>query len=276
MECNTPPACLLNKRFLLAKLWLDHILSFREPRKRLQAVHEITNNVPNNLWDVYKGVIERIEKGDRDLALRIFSWLFRAQRILRMDELLEALVVEKGDTDLDRECLLEPSDVIKCCNSLVVYEESSGFVRFSHETVHDYIKNNMAILPANTHLAKSCLTYLAFDVFDVFDPKISTKERVQEYKFSLYSAQFWGFHAKEAEECREVQDAVVACFTSRDRRNTILQTEAYARSNGRSSSFAEGQTLLHLIAETGLARTCTLALEQRQEMKYSSYVLYPN
>ena len=113
---------MLNKRFLLSKLRLDHILSFREPQQRLQAVREITNNVPNNLSEVYKGIMARIEDNDRDLAMKIFSWLFRAWRILLMDELLEALVVEETGTDLDREFLLEPSDVIRCCNGLVIWE----------------------------------------------------------------------------------------------------------------------------------------------------------
>ena len=81
-----------------------------------------------------------------------------------MDELLEVIVVEDGNQDLETESLIEPSDVIQCCKSLVLYEESSGIVRFTHETVNDYIKDNIDILPPVTNLTKTCLSYLAFKV----------------------------------------------------------------------------------------------------------------
>lgn len=274
MECKNASNLQLTVRFLLAKLWLDQILRLREPRKRLHAVEEMTKSIPNSLSEAYQALIGRIDEIDRDLALRIFSWLFRAQRILRMDELLEALVVEEGDRDLERECLLEPSDIIKCCNGLVLYEESSGFVRFSHETVHDYFKTNINILPTSAHLAKSCLTYLSFDVFEQpCSGRDSIEEQVRRYKFSLYAAQFWRFHVKEAEEYREVQEAVVSCFASKGRRNSMLQMKAYAKSNGRNSSFVQGKSLIHLLAETGLSATCNFVLEKGQVKEGTVYVL---
>src|SRR5438552_2062786 len=136
------------RRFLLAKLRMDDILSVREPRRRLQALHNISSS-DDSVSKAYKGVVERIELADRDLAFRVFSWLFRSRRILYMDELLEALVVEVGDTDLDRESLLQAQDIIKSCNRLVMYEELSEFVRFSHVTVHEYFRNNLSLLPPN-------------------------------------------------------------------------------------------------------------------------------
>jgi len=75
--------------------------------------------------------------------LKILSWLFRAQRVLRMDELLEALVVEEGDQGLEQDYMLDAAAVIECCKSLVLYEESSGLVRFAHETVQTFIARNI-------------------------------------------------------------------------------------------------------------------------------------
>ena len=268
MECKNANTLKLTIRFLLVELWLDQILSLREPRKRLQAVEEMTKSIPNSLSEIYKGLLGRIDEIDRDLAFRIFSWLFRAQRILRMEELLEALVVEEGDKDLELECLLEPSYVIKCCNGLVLYEESSGSVRFSHVTVYDYFKTNIDILPTSAHLAKSCLTYLSFDVFkQPCSGRDSIEERVQRYRFGLYAAQFWRFHAKEAEEYREVQETVVSCFTMKGRRDTVLQMEVYAKSNGHHTSFVQGKGLIHLLAETGLCETSRFVLANDQGKK---------
>jgi ankyrin repeat protein len=263
---------MLILRFLLAKLRMDDILSVREPRRRLQALHNISRS-DDSVSKAYKGVVERIELADRDLAFRVFSWLFRSRRILHMDELLEALVVEVGDTDLDPESLLQGQDIIKSCNRLVMYEELSEFVRFSHVTVHEYFRNNISLLPPNSHLAMSCLTYLMFNVFSqCCHGKSAIEKRLNIYKFSRYAVENWGFHVKESEDNRQVQETVLACFMSQTRRDAILQMEVYGRSNGRSSVFTEGQTLLHMLADKGLAKTCALALEMRSEVVQPSYI----
>jgi hypothetical protein len=207
--------------------------------------------------------MERIEKSDKDLALRILSWLFRAQRVLRMDELLEALVVEEGDQDLEREYMLDAGSVVECCKSLVLYEESSGLVRFTHETVQDFIAKNIPHLLQTSVLAKTCLTYLAFREFDEpCSQEEILKNRVEKYKFLRYAARYWAFHTKEAEQCPDVQDAVLSCLASENKTNSILQLEAYA-SAGSGTSFTSGQTLLHVMAERGFATTCSLVLEWR-------------
>ncbi len=193
-----------------------------------------------------------------------------------MDELLEVLVVEDGNQDLETESLIEPADVIQCCKSLVLYEESSGIVRFTHETVNDYINDNIDILPPVTNLTKTCLSYLAFKVFDKpCHGKKDIEERALKYKFSLYDAQFWGHHARAAEECPNIQRTIISCFASEDKRNAVLQLEAYANSGLRDTSFPKGHTLLHLLARMGLTRTCNLLFEDNQQTGGSStYVLY--
>src|SRR5271154_624078 len=108
----------------------------------------------------YSDIIQRIETsrpGDKELAMRIFSWICRAFRTLSMEELLEALVVEELEQDLTLDEGLQdklaPSDVIDCCKSLVIYEKSSGLVRFTHFTVQEYIESKaQKILPPVTHL----------------------------------------------------------------------------------------------------------------------------
>ena len=98
---------------------------------------------PRDMSSAYKDVMQRIEQskpGDKVLAIKILSWLFYAFRPLLMDELLEALVVEDGDQDLQRDDMLQPTDVIECCKSLVVHEISTGLVRFPHYTVQEFIE----------------------------------------------------------------------------------------------------------------------------------------
>lgn len=211
--------------------------------------------------------IERSRPGDKDLALRILSWLFHTQRALRMDELLEALVVEELEPKEEFEDMLQnmlaPDEVIECCQSLVLYEESSGSVRFSHYTVQEFIASHLQTLPPNVDLAKSCLNYLAFAKLD--EPcldRVSVQMRVQKYKFSQYAAQYWSVHtAGKAEESPEIQLAILHVFGSDAKRNAILQLDTYANSRWGNISFTKGQTLLHVLAHKGLVTLCMLVLD---------------
>ena len=132
-------------RFLLAKLQLEYVLGFREPAKRMKAF----NALPNDLFEAYDTAIERIRasrRGDEELAMKIFSWLSRAKRNLTMSELLEALVVEDAEPDDDIASILEnmltPADIIECCKSLIIHDDQSGVVRFTHYTVQDFMESS--------------------------------------------------------------------------------------------------------------------------------------
>src|SRR5436190_579279 len=114
---------------------MDHVLTYREPRKRLKAV----DTVPKDMSSSYADVIQRIEHsepGDRELGFKVLSWLFHAKRTLSMNELLEALAVEEFELNqrLDDilHDMLSPRDVIECCKSLVGYDEPSGLISFTH------------------------------------------------------------------------------------------------------------------------------------------------
>ena len=241
--------------------------------------------VPKDMYSAYNDVMERIENSrrgdDKDLAMRILSWLFRAQRTLHMDELLEALAVgpddddsDEDDQDLIHENMLQPFQIIECCKSLVLYEESSGLVRFTHYTVQEFIARHIQQnLPPAIDLAKTCLTYLAFDEFDyVCYDENSMEKQIQKYKFSHYAAQFWGFHTRgQAEESPNVQIAIFRLFASQNKRNSILQMETYAKWG--DIYFARDQTLLHVIATNGLATICKLALESRSTNGIDGYLV---
>jgi hypothetical protein len=150
---------------LLVKLQLDQILRFRGPRDQLKAF----KNVQMSISSLYDDTLARFEQNgeDKALAMTIFSWLLRAKRPLRMDELREALVVEEGDHHLERDFMVDSDDVLNVCKGLIEFDASSGLVRFAHFTMEEYIKGNLQdFLPPAVHLAKTCLTYLTMDDFD--------------------------------------------------------------------------------------------------------------
>src|SRR5216117_1020445 len=125
---------LTNSRFLLVKFQMDYVLDHRESNKRMKAL----KTVPEDMNSAYTDVIQRIKQSsfreDKDLAMRIFLWLSRTHRPLLMDELLAALAIHSNDDSSDDDDddsdevidsdVLHPDEVIECCKSLVLFEES--------------------------------------------------------------------------------------------------------------------------------------------------------
>jgi len=172
-----------------------------------------------------------------------------------MIELLEALVVEDGDRGLQREEMLTPSEVIACCKSLVIYDESNELVRFAHYSVQEFIGGSLQQkLPPASDLAKTCLTYLAFDEFETpCTDYESLQDRIQQFEFSSYAAQFWAIHVTkgDAERLDDIQRAIFGILACDNKKNLMLQLDPY--------SFSD-QTFIHIVAKNGLATICALIL----------------
>ena len=208
MECKIPILSGSKCRFLLAKLQIDHILSPRSPLDQLKRL----KTIPTDLFEAYDRVIERIkgsgQEGDTDLSMIIISWIYHAQRILTMDELLEAVVIEQycqdanpelsiEELDTILECKITPIDVVDSCKGLVLFEESSRSVRFTHETVKEFIKKRNLKLLSPGRLAKICLIYLGSHPFDTPCPdETSLLARMETYKLNRYAAQYWHGHIR--------------------------------------------------------------------------------
>lgn len=246
-------------RFLLAKLQLDHILSHRDPRKRQEAVE----TVPCNLLEAYQDIMGRInscEKDDRDLALKIFSWLFHTQRSLRMSELREALAVREDDQDIQEDYLLDAQDIIDCCKSMVMYEEESDIVGFAHYTVQHFLQSEyLPSLLTRVDLAKLCLTYLLFDVFGegACVEKLSWECRLNTLKFSEFAAKFWGYYSQgEGEENERVRRYIFLLISSKPKKESMVQLQSYSPgpSGYPIGNYPQNRTGLHILASQGLSK----------------------
>ena len=198
-------------RFLLVKFQLDYILDQEKPRDAIKAL----DTLPTDMETAYKEVLVRIDKTKgKDTALQILSWLFHAQRPLHMDELQEVLSIETQppDTELYPEYFIDPVQIIHYCQGLVEFDENSGIVRFTHYTVQEFLKAKYQDkLLSPTDLAKVCLTYLTFDIFEhgPCPNKEAFNQRMESYRFSDYAVQYWGFYVRgKGEEDSEILDAL--------------------------------------------------------------------
>ena len=154
---------LAKYRFLLVKFQLDYILDKEEPRDAIEAL----GTLPKDMSAAYEEVLARIDKiKGKDTALKILSWLFHAQRPLKMYEIQEVLSIRIQDTKLYPEYFIDPVQIIHYCQGLVELDHTSQIIRFTHYTVQDFLDKYQNKLLALTDLAKICLTYLTFDIFE--------------------------------------------------------------------------------------------------------------
>jgi uncharacterized protein len=193
--------------------------------------------------------------------MRILSWVLRSFRPLKMDELREALVVEDVEADVTFKELLEDqlssSDIIECCKSLVIHEESSGLVRFTHFTAHQFIAEHVwTRLPPATHLANSCLTY--FTSPDIKSTWLAEKFQTKRTSFYKYAIQNWALHtAGDAEDLPSIQTKFLIAFGQA--RSSQHYDFLYCKWAS-IPSHPERHVLLHIMARFGLAKLCELYL----------------
>jgi hypothetical protein len=151
----------------------------------------------------YASAMERIESqvpDQTDLAKQVLGWIVHAKRQFSAVELQEALGVEAGDAELDRDNCPDVDDMVSACAGLVTIDGSSGVIRLVHYTTQEYFdRTRHAWFPnADAMITTVCLTYLSFRVFDQ-DCRLRHDEPSSEhypgFYFHLYAARYWPRHA---------------------------------------------------------------------------------
>lgn len=264
---------------MLAEFQLNYVLTFlSQPKKLVNAL----TNLPSTIDEAYNNIMSRIEKGgsiDKDLALRTLSWVFHnsaGARPLKIAELCDLLVIEAGDSDFDPQYRSSPDDIIAVCQSLIVLNESTGDVRFTHLTVREFLRSYPELL-APLDLAKVCLTYLTLDEFEKgrSPSREAFDARLQRYRAGNYVANFWGSYARPAEELPDIQPAILKFLTSQNKINAYLEMNYYNADNWKDYSdwkeiqaTFDGEIWTHVVAKTGLTKT----LERFLDGLYSAFL----
>src|SRR5271154_299100 len=249
----------LRFRFLLASLQLQHVLRAKGDDSMRKALNEL----PSTPDEAFENILQRIEEQERHsstAAIRTLTWCYYSRRPLKMAEICQALIVEDGHHSLESNGKSATS-VIDSCLSFVTRDQSTGGVRFIHPSVQRWFNRepqNQKLL-APDYLAKTCLTCLNFNVFDVpIDDSRGVRREdlmsqyIGPYPFYGYAAQFWGDHTRETEQGPTVQRASIEFLESENRRTFMLKITALLENEG----YIPGQTVLHVAASNGLAAVC--------------------
>ena len=182
--------------------------------------------------------MQRIKNSGKqyEIARRALSWVYFAKRPLRMEELQEALAVnliwdiEEADEDcrdLDRDDIEKPQTIIESCGSLISWDRSTNVVGFSHYTVSEFFAVHVdGNIESETYIARTCLTYLCFEVFDKGPCGWKEfEERVNRYRLAPYVAKYFGKHVSGSKAEEDLQDLVLSILFSRSRSSAWLELD---------------------------------------------------
>src|ERR1700748_3101182 len=145
-------------------LQIAAVLEHDTKRDRREALLRI----PSGLSETYAATLDRIRQQPRarlERAILILTWIYYAERQLRVKELQCALAVKAGDTAFDEDGMPSETALVDCCLGLVVIERETSTIRLTHFTLQEYFNNHQGALLSSGHtiIAKTCLTYLNFN-----------------------------------------------------------------------------------------------------------------
>ena len=123
---------LIKFRFLLAQLHLDSLVSKTNRREVRRALA----NLPKEVDKTYDEAMKRIQiqvEDDRELAIRVLSWIAYSYRPLSTLELQYALAITPGMTAMDFDALEDVDLLTSVCAGLVVIDEESTIIHLVRE-----------------------------------------------------------------------------------------------------------------------------------------------
>ncbi len=254
-------------RFLLARFHMDTLSTKLRP----SSVSTALKNLPTEIDSTYDQAMERIQSmpsDHRDIAQCFLSWIAYTDRALTVLEVEHAtatyLMVEDGEeTDaIDHDDIISANDLSSMCAGLVTVEGER--ILLVHYTAVTYLDNTREKWFPNAYakLAKTCLTYLLFDVFDTGACTGETEDleferRNSEFPLLGYASLWWGRFAYHAEDA-ELRDTALEFLSSKAHVDASVQALWYTDTKDALTWNAKtGATALHLAAYFGLTQLVT-------------------
>lgn len=183
-------------------------------------VRQAIRSLPKELNDTFKAILNRIYTQSRsrvELAMKTLKFVSYAKRPLGIDELKQALAVNLGDSDVNREYERPLKLILGSCAGLVAADSESSTIRLVHYSLQEYLERERQNLFPNgeAEVAKTCLTLLLFDNFGSTQgiSKTELASLLKPYPFLRYAAMYWGDHARRT-GVAEVQRLAVKLLRS--------------------------------------------------------------
>ncbi len=260
-------------RFLLAQLHFDALIDKTTPKQIRTALQRMRRE-PEALESAYKSTVERIkyqQRGFRDLAQRVLSWITYSRRPLTVMELQHALAAVFGDTELDPDNIEDEDLIVSVCAGLITVDDESKVIRFIHYTTQEFFENveKEWLSNAQLNMSMSCIAYLSFDIFA--SGWCSTYElfalRLKENPFLDYAARYWGHHASYVET--QIVKSLLSSFLTKESNRTSAVQVMFAKQYGylgtKSQYVRQQSTAIHLLALFGLSECIVTFLGEKYD-----------
>ena len=220
-------------RFRWVTCQIDHICALSNDRSRRKAL----DTLPPDLPTTYERILGRViasNKENQVIVQKTLRWILWAVYPLSLSALSEAISISVGDQMLDREALVDPESVLQWCGSLI-RTPGADTLELAHYSVKEYLEmiDGRANYPYvmfrsdvehdSLELAKTCLTYLCLEDFDIdgVEDAVIMRSFLKDHKLLRYCVQHWDKHARVKED-DETLLHLLQRFLSTDRTNQYL------------------------------------------------------
>ena len=113
-----------------------------------EGIREILEDLPVGLYNTYTRIFKRIAKtGLNTTALKIMMWMVCSRRLLRVEELQEAVAFDAHDKSWNADKIPNADKMIKSCYGLVIRDTEKDVVRLAHHTVQQCLVSPQGKLP---------------------------------------------------------------------------------------------------------------------------------
>lgn len=227
--------------------------------------------------------MDRVNASNHDtqqLVQRVLTWIVCSKRPLSTNELLEAVSITKGDTELDVDAMPDEEGILKWCSSLVRRTPDGDKLELAHFTVEEfllaidsndpnshYAKYRISPIEQDLNLAKLCLTYLEFEDFQGKDWEgvEELHEFTEEYSFFDYASVFWDEHAFDHRDDEELLELMRMLFDPSKSGNFLCWSRYWMWERGSTDDIQElsNSETLHFAATLSFDSICRWLIEEK-------------
>lgn len=230
--------------------------------------------------------IEDQEESAREIALKVLTWISYATRPISVSELQHALSIQHGDSGFDPDGVTDADLLLSLCAGLIEIaplsmtlpfprfgeittngnpDEPIGLtLRWIHYTTQDYFKRVRRHRFPNgpSELAKTCLRYLSYDVFqEALTKDEEALQRHLRYPFLKYASTYWPCHVRD-DPTEALNESIIHVLEHEGRRRSIYSSWHRHLFWDNSASFDdENVTALQVAAKFGLEGVVELLLK---------------
>ncbi|KAF2120765.1 ankyrin repeat-containing domain protein [Lophiotrema nucula] len=243
--------------FLLAQLHLDTLKeepTLGDLKLTLKKLPRGTAGL-NETYDIAMKRIDAQTESSRLYARKVLSWITHARKALSTRELMDALAIRPGQSDLDRDFHPTLENLDSKCAGLVTVDKETDIVRLVHYTTQKYFVVNKVFPGAHDDIAEACFTYISFEAFEAgpFREWQKQEERKQRFPLYVYAANNWAYHAALLQDIPPV-------FMEFVEKSSKLSACMQVDPNTTSTQWRRARNALVLAAERGRSDILTLLL----------------